>query len=183
LASYNFLIQAFGTDARSCGLLLHDLGNCAPLLADSPRCAPLLADSSRCARAHSRSPFSSSVREHARGSSRHARRRKIPGFLEENPTRKTSEKNPRLPREDLPPPCANGFLSFILSFRPLRQQNQNQPQLDHFAVLLFFRRIHTAFNITIGGVFIYFSFFLGRSWLEWPHFFLRQLIARGGRRA
>lgn len=30
---------------------------------------------------------------------------------------------------------------------------------------------------------VYFSFFLGRSWLVWPHFFLRQLVARGGRRA
>ena len=29
----------------------------------------------------------------------------------------------------------------------------------------------------------YFSFFLGRSWLLWPHFFLRQLTARGCRRA
>lgn len=29
----------------------------------------------------------------------------------------------------------------------------------------------------------YFSFFLGRSWLEWPHLRLRQLVARGGRRA
>ena len=26
-------------------------------------------------------------------------------------------------------------------------------------------------------------FFLGRSWLVWPHFFLRQLVARGCRRA
>ena len=30
---------------------------------------------------------------------------------------------------------------------------------------------------------VYLSFFLGRSWLVWPHFFLRQLVARGGRRA
>ena len=30
---------------------------------------------------------------------------------------------------------------------------------------------------------IYLSFFFGRSWLVWPHFFLRQLTARGGRRA
>ena len=30
---------------------------------------------------------------------------------------------------------------------------------------------------------VYLSFFLGRSWLVWPHFFLRQLTARGCRRA
>ena len=30
---------------------------------------------------------------------------------------------------------------------------------------------------------VYFNFFLGRSWLVWPHFFLRQLTARGCRRA
>lgn len=30
---------------------------------------------------------------------------------------------------------------------------------------------------------VYFSFFLGRSWLVCPHFFLRQLVALGGRRA
>lgn len=30
---------------------------------------------------------------------------------------------------------------------------------------------------------VYFSFFLGRSWLVWPHPFLRQFSARGGRRA
>ena len=30
---------------------------------------------------------------------------------------------------------------------------------------------------------IYFNFFFGRSWLVWPHFFLRQFLARGGRRA
>jgi hypothetical protein len=30
---------------------------------------------------------------------------------------------------------------------------------------------------------IYFSFFFGRSWLVWPHFFFLQLVARGGRRA
>lgn len=30
---------------------------------------------------------------------------------------------------------------------------------------------------------VYFSFFLGRSWLVWPHFFLRQFLARGGSRA
>lgn len=29
----------------------------------------------------------------------------------------------------------------------------------------------------------YLSFFLGRSWLLCPHFFLRQFVARGGRRA
>ena len=29
----------------------------------------------------------------------------------------------------------------------------------------------------------YLSFFLGRNWLVWPHFFLRQLVARGGNRA
>jgi hypothetical protein len=29
----------------------------------------------------------------------------------------------------------------------------------------------------------YLSFFLGRSWLVWPHFFFRQLVARGGKRA
>jgi hypothetical protein len=29
----------------------------------------------------------------------------------------------------------------------------------------------------------YFNFFLMRSWLVCPHFFLRQLLARGGRRA
>ena len=29
----------------------------------------------------------------------------------------------------------------------------------------------------------YLSFFLGRSWLLWPHFFLRQFLARGCRRA
>lgn len=34
-----------------------------------------------------------------------------------------------------------------------------------------------------GGRVVYFSFFLGRSWLLWPHFLLRQLVARGGRRA
>ncbi|KAI1113795.1 hypothetical protein F5Y14DRAFT_416612 [Nemania sp. NC0429] len=34
-----------------------------------------------------------------------------------------------------------------------------------------------------GGEIVYFSFFLGRSWLVWPHFFLRQFVARGGRRA
>ena len=34
---------------------------------------------------------------------------------------------------------------------------------------------------TTGGV--YLSFFLMRSWLEWPHFFLRQFTARGWRRA
>lgn len=33
------------------------------------------------------------------------------------------------------------------------------------------------------GKSIYLSFFLGRSWLVWPHFRLRQLVARGGRRA
>lgn len=30
---------------------------------------------------------------------------------------------------------------------------------------------------------IYLSFFLMRRWLVWPHFFLRQFFARGGRRA
>lgn len=30
---------------------------------------------------------------------------------------------------------------------------------------------------------VYFSFFFGRSWFVCPHFFLRQLVARGGRRA
>jgi len=30
---------------------------------------------------------------------------------------------------------------------------------------------------------IYFSFFFGRNWLVWPHFFFLQLVARGGRRA
>jgi hypothetical protein len=30
---------------------------------------------------------------------------------------------------------------------------------------------------------VYLSFFLGRSWLLWPHFFLRQFLARGCRRA
>ena len=30
---------------------------------------------------------------------------------------------------------------------------------------------------------LYFNFFLGRSWLVWPHFFFLQLVARGGRRA
>jgi hypothetical protein len=30
---------------------------------------------------------------------------------------------------------------------------------------------------------VYLSFFLGRSWLVWPHLRLRQLVARGGRRA
>jgi hypothetical protein len=30
---------------------------------------------------------------------------------------------------------------------------------------------------------VYFSFFFGRSWLVWPHFFFLQLVARGGRRA
>lgn len=30
---------------------------------------------------------------------------------------------------------------------------------------------------------VYFSFFLGRSWLVCPHFFLRQFLARGGSRA
>lgn len=29
----------------------------------------------------------------------------------------------------------------------------------------------------------YFSFFLGRSWFEWPHFRFLQLVALGGRRA
>ena len=29
----------------------------------------------------------------------------------------------------------------------------------------------------------YFNFFFGRSWLVWPHFFLRQLMALGGSRA
>ena len=29
----------------------------------------------------------------------------------------------------------------------------------------------------------YFSFFFGRSCVVWPHFFLRQFLARGGRRA
>ncbi len=29
----------------------------------------------------------------------------------------------------------------------------------------------------------YFSFFLGLNWFVWPHFFLRQLVARGGNRA
>lgn len=28
--------------------------------------------------------------------------------------------------------------------------------------------------------YIYFNFFFGRSWLVLPHFFLRQLVARGG---
>jgi hypothetical protein len=31
--------------------------------------------------------------------------------------------------------------------------------------------------------FVYLIFFLGRSWLEWPHLRLRQLVALGGRRA
>jgi hypothetical protein len=30
---------------------------------------------------------------------------------------------------------------------------------------------------------VYLSFFFGRSWLVWPHFFFLQLVARGGRRA
>lgn len=30
---------------------------------------------------------------------------------------------------------------------------------------------------------LYFSFFLGRNWFVCPHFFLRQLVARGWRRA
>ena len=30
---------------------------------------------------------------------------------------------------------------------------------------------------------IYFSFFLSRSWFVWPQTFLRQFVARGGRRA
>ena len=30
---------------------------------------------------------------------------------------------------------------------------------------------------------IYFNFFFGRNWLVCPHFFLRQFLARGGRRA
>src|SRR5947207_15527387 len=30
---------------------------------------------------------------------------------------------------------------------------------------------------------VYLIFFLGRSWLEWPHLRLRQLVALGGRRA
>ncbi len=34
-----------------------------------------------------------------------------------------------------------------------------------------------------GGAPVYFSFFLGRRLLVWPHFFLRQLTARGCRRA
>lgn len=29
----------------------------------------------------------------------------------------------------------------------------------------------------------HFSFFFGRNWLVWPHFFFLQLVARGGRRA
>lgn len=33
------------------------------------------------------------------------------------------------------------------------------------------------------GRVVYLSFFLGRSWLVWPHERLRQLVARGGRRA
>ena len=33
------------------------------------------------------------------------------------------------------------------------------------------------------GGWVYLSFFLMRSWLEWPHFFLRQFTARGWRRA
>jgi hypothetical protein len=35
----------------------------------------------------------------------------------------------------------------------------------------------------IHGVIVYLSFFLGRSWLVCPHLRLRQLVARGGRRA
>ena len=31
--------------------------------------------------------------------------------------------------------------------------------------------------------YVYFSFFFGRSWLLWPQIFLRQLTARGGKRA
>ena len=30
---------------------------------------------------------------------------------------------------------------------------------------------------------VYLSFFFGRSWFVWPHLRLRQLVARGGRRA
>ena len=30
---------------------------------------------------------------------------------------------------------------------------------------------------------VYLSFFLGRSWLVWPHLRFLQLVARGGRRA
>lgn len=30
---------------------------------------------------------------------------------------------------------------------------------------------------------LYLSFFFGRSWFVWPHFFFRQFVARGGRRA
>lgn len=33
------------------------------------------------------------------------------------------------------------------------------------------------------SILVYLSFFFGRSWLLWPHFRLRQLLARGGRRA
>ena len=36
---------------------------------------------------------------------------------------------------------------------------------------------------TASRAYLYLSFFLGLSWLVWPHFFLRQLVARGGRRA
>jgi hypothetical protein len=41
----------------------------------------------------------------------------------------------------------------------------------------------TACNIALMGNNIYLSFFLGRSCEVCPHFFLRQLVARGGRRA
>ena len=42
-------------------------------------------------------------------------------------------------------------------------------------------KIHSAREAPLGNA--YFSFFFGRSWLVWPQIFLRQLVARTGRRA
>jgi hypothetical protein len=46
-----------------------------------------------------------------------------------------------------------------------------------------FTAVHLCSSSGKGGESIYLIFFLGRSWFEWPHLRLRQLVARGGRRA
>lgn len=79
-----------------------------------------------------------------------------------------------------------------LIYNPFPKEPPNPPshssRQEHFLNLVMVvcgKRSETneMFFCFVTGRSIYFSFFLGRSWLVCPHFFLRQLVALGGRRA